>query len=262
MSYQPILIYSKYSILCSQFIEMINKYGIPIPIFSIDNSSIREKIIKDSSLSIRSVPCVLFLYQDGKKDKLQGNDAINWITAIVQDRIKEMQMYDQPQEPIEDNLEEEKIPSVKIPSVKTPVKIPRKKPVRREPVEPIEEPIDEPSHEPYEEIKPIKQRIPKKKNITNLEELHDIGGDIDEDSKMIPPRRIKLNEGADYEENEEFFKDEPETFRKGARKSIKEKAKASDVHGTMSKANEMELARKEIEDMFPQKNRPMEVRRI
>src|SRR5574338_1083241 len=74
-----IILYSKYSNTCNEILKKYNNNTMKhIHMLCIDNSKLREKVLKSNKYSITTVPCVLLVY-DTKIEKFEGDGVVDWI---------------------------------------------------------------------------------------------------------------------------------------------------------------------------------------
>lgn len=75
---QVIVLYSKYSPKCR---EILHLTSISSPVFKflcIDNQHVRKSVI-ESSLDVKTVPCVLLRYPDNQVEKFESDNITQWI---------------------------------------------------------------------------------------------------------------------------------------------------------------------------------------
>jgi hypothetical protein len=77
-----ILLYSKYSQRCKEFLDEADD-ELGLRVLCIDNNEIREMITKDKNgYHIKNVPCVFVLYSNGRLEKYEGSDAFVWLRKV------------------------------------------------------------------------------------------------------------------------------------------------------------------------------------
>jgi hypothetical protein len=78
MTSKIIFIYSKFCSYCRD-IQNLMAGIIETRNVCIDNSKIREEVLKDRTLNIQTVPCIIVVYPEGKAEKYEGNDAFELV---------------------------------------------------------------------------------------------------------------------------------------------------------------------------------------
>jgi len=98
-----VLIFSKYSELCGQLINMIQSSGVDIagetgmvPL-CIDKQKIRQKVMSDRQLGVTTVPSLIIAYSDGTVEKYDGIMAVNWVQNVIQNLTAMAPPVQQPQ---------------------------------------------------------------------------------------------------------------------------------------------------------------------
>lgn len=85
-----VLLYSQYSPNSKRFLDMIKNApidfaaSIGLSSLCIDNTDVRERILKSKNIEIVSVPCVLIIYPDGGVEKYDGSNAFKWAEEVIQ----------------------------------------------------------------------------------------------------------------------------------------------------------------------------------
>lgn len=193
-----VLLYSQYSEECGRFIETAKNYNIDyITPVCIDNSKVRQVVRK----SIKFVPTLLFIYDDGMVDTYQGEKAMLWLDSIIR--------------PIKEKLEREERERIYQQEMmrrgemeREVERVPRKK--KKIIVEEEEEP--EPEEEKPEE-KP-KRKLRKQSGITMI--------DDDEENK---PKKSKKKGGEEVEQK----KSEKDKKREELTQKAAEMAKSREI---------------------------------
>ena len=84
-----VLLYSKYSATSKKLMEFMKTSGVDftqiigLQHLCVDNEQVRKKIIKNTQISVLSVPCILLIYQDGGIEKYEGISVFNWCEEII-----------------------------------------------------------------------------------------------------------------------------------------------------------------------------------
>lgn len=85
-----ILLYSKYSKYSKEFISIIENSSVNIieifnlKLICIDNEIIRKKILNSQQIDIKSVPCLLIIYEDGGVEKYENENIFQWVENVIQ----------------------------------------------------------------------------------------------------------------------------------------------------------------------------------
>ena len=84
-----VLLYSKYSNYSNQLMDLIKRSGVDFTGFisqflCVDNSQIRQRIVKNKDIDISSVPCLLIVYPNGGVEKYDGSSVFDWANQIIQ----------------------------------------------------------------------------------------------------------------------------------------------------------------------------------
>jgi hypothetical protein len=83
------LIYSKYSKNSTKFLELIKNSGVDFTSFMkmewlcIDNQKIRNRVLSNTKIEVKSVPCVLVVFPSGNIEKYDGESVFNWANNII-----------------------------------------------------------------------------------------------------------------------------------------------------------------------------------
>lgn len=78
---QMYILYSKFSAPCKQILDLYNPRARDLPhlkMVCIDNQEMRS-FLHSSSLNIKTVPCVLFIYKNFKIEKLEHSNIVQWL---------------------------------------------------------------------------------------------------------------------------------------------------------------------------------------
>lgn len=87
MNHFNVLIYSKFSKSSQTFITLLKQANLDIEInfLSIDNSTMRKRVLSSKQLDIKFVPCLL-LVSPKRIDKYEGEDSFKWLRFLIQER--------------------------------------------------------------------------------------------------------------------------------------------------------------------------------
>ena len=114
MTQNFIILFSKYSLACKKFVEIIEnaKLNINFNLLCIDNSNIRDRIKNSNDIDIKQVPCLLVL-SGTNIDKYEGQDCFIWINDIIiqqKNLLLQQQLILQQQmnEKLKNNIQDEK----------------------------------------------------------------------------------------------------------------------------------------------------------
>ncbi len=79
-----IYLYSKFSNNCKYFSQLLSQHKLDF-IFPvcIDNKLIRNKLLKHTN-SIKEVPVIFIIYENGSIEKFEGHLSLEWINQIIQ----------------------------------------------------------------------------------------------------------------------------------------------------------------------------------
>lgn len=83
------LIYSKYSKNSTKFLELIKNSGVDFTSFMkmeclcIDNQKIRNRVLSNTKIEVKTVPCVLIVFPSGNIEKYDGESVFNWANNII-----------------------------------------------------------------------------------------------------------------------------------------------------------------------------------
>ena len=94
-----VMLYSKYSQKCNDFIGLLKTPNLGVDLIQIlnlnliciDNEIIRSQIIKSNKVQIVEVPSVLNIYSDGGVEKYEGITAFQWINEIISKYVLQAQ---------------------------------------------------------------------------------------------------------------------------------------------------------------------------
>ena len=78
-----ICLYSKFSPNSTKFLELSKPYNLPLEYVCVDNKNIRNRIVKNKKILVQSVPCLLFIYDNGVLEKYEGYNAFEWVNQII-----------------------------------------------------------------------------------------------------------------------------------------------------------------------------------
>jgi hypothetical protein len=84
-----VLLYSKYSSLSKNLMNMIQTSGVDftekfsLQPLCIDNEEIRARIIKNTQIQVTTVPCLLIIFPDGGIEKYDGAHVFEWVEGII-----------------------------------------------------------------------------------------------------------------------------------------------------------------------------------
>lgn len=85
-----IVLYSKYSPICKQVLNLYNQSTIDFMKFlCIDNSNTRQQLMNSKKLSVSRVPCVLLMYPGGKMEKFEEGDVASWLETQIRGYLPE-----------------------------------------------------------------------------------------------------------------------------------------------------------------------------
>lgn len=84
-----ILLYSKYSPNCKKILSVYDASLSFIKPVCIDNAQIRQRLSNSTSLNIKTVPCVLFRYPDGRLEKFENDNVTDWVIEQISNNISE-----------------------------------------------------------------------------------------------------------------------------------------------------------------------------
>ena len=94
--------YSKFSPHCKTFLNLLQEIDHFVKKICVDNYQVRDRILKNSKISIQKVPCILIIKPNGIIEKYEGNDAFEWINQIFSS--KQSQMLQQKDVSLPENL--------------------------------------------------------------------------------------------------------------------------------------------------------------
>lgn len=80
-----VLLHSKYSPSSVKFLTMLSSINLnfDISLICIDNKQIRERILKNKEIDIKSVPCLLLISDTSRIDKYEGVDCFEWLQFYI-----------------------------------------------------------------------------------------------------------------------------------------------------------------------------------
>jgi hypothetical protein len=113
------LIYSKYSPNSTKFLELIKNSGVDftnllkLELLCIDNQTVRNRILKNTKIDVKSVPCVLLVFPDGSIEKYDGDHVFNWASTIISNHKQVAEKNRQQKETYEKTIKEQAIEEVK-----------------------------------------------------------------------------------------------------------------------------------------------------
>jgi hypothetical protein len=113
------LIYSKYSANSTKFLDLIKNSGVDftnllkLELLCIDNQTVRNRILKNTKIDVKSVPCVLIVFPDGKIEKYDGEHVFNWASTIISNHKEVIEKTRQQKEKYEKTIKEEAIEEAK-----------------------------------------------------------------------------------------------------------------------------------------------------
>jgi len=243
---ETVLLYSKYSNCTNKLIEEIKKSGVntapfKIQMLCVDNSKIRNRILKNKQIDVSTIPCLLLIYQDGGIEKFDGNHIFDWFRELIRksrpvEQVSRIQQVEQV-EPVEqvNRVEPAQVDREML----------RKRREEEENRRKYEERINEKSEQKNtQEAKPrrrkqIKQELDED-NKTSIDDLPDLE---DRHSSIRPPPSIRKDSG-NYDRDSDLFQGSPPDMRKSKKSAIKpvESSKNSDI---LQKAKEMAKGREE-----------------
>lgn len=77
-----VLLYSKYSEPCKNFVDVLKNIEFPVNYLCVDNKTTRKRITNSSLIKVTSVPCLLHFNNDSV-NKYEGNDIYNWLENVI-----------------------------------------------------------------------------------------------------------------------------------------------------------------------------------
>ena len=233
-----ILLHSEYSSRCQDFLNIVSQLNLQLQYLCVDNTKVRQRILEDRTLDIRTVPCLLIIYDNGTVEKYEGEQAFMWLSVLVPrpEIPKESKS-----EPLSDMLPTDLLrgPAVMKSQGETSL---RSQPQRAPPVnykksrkqnvlnqpqpkqvseeempmeyyEKFPSPIDEPVQETPS--RPV-NRLPKKTPLENLPDLTELEEEIDvEPVHEVPPDDTSDDLSEDLDRH--IIKPQPKRIREGHR---------------------------------------------
>ena len=113
------LIYSKYSKNSTKFLELIKNSGVDFTSFMkmewlcIDNQKIRNRVLSNTKIEVKSVPCVLVVFPSGNIEKYDGESVFNWANNIINSHKKVLDKNRKDKENYEKVIREQAIEEAK-----------------------------------------------------------------------------------------------------------------------------------------------------
>lgn len=82
---EAVLFISAASKVCIPVVSLVQRSGLPITIVRLDTPEAREKAMNGKLFSVKHVPCLVVVYNDGTLRQMIGEDKVTaWITATMQ----------------------------------------------------------------------------------------------------------------------------------------------------------------------------------
>jgi hypothetical protein len=282
-----VLLYSKYSSLSKNLMNMIQTSGVDFTTkFSlqhlcIDNEEIRSRILKNTQLQITTVPCLLITFPDGGIEKYEGSKVFEWVEGI----IRQFAPPPSPTPPVQQEQVQSEEEKWRIQQASEKQRVQQTKENERKRISDenrrkYNEKYDEsrtpsPEKEKHRSTSPKRRSRVKKEfretekhqekqrdtGVTSIDDLDDLDDldelPSDEDDERSSDRyrsrkpvgRIRTNDG-NYEENEDLFKGNPPNTRKTIKSKGKD-AKSEKSIDLMTKAKEMAKGREDTEQKPP-----------
>ena len=79
-----IVLYSKYSQKCKEFISVYEKSPVQfIKPVCVDNKDVRLELLKSPRLNVKTVPCVLLCYPNNTYEKFEGPEICTWLIQQI-----------------------------------------------------------------------------------------------------------------------------------------------------------------------------------
>ena len=84
-----VILYSKYSKFSKALIETMEKSNVDfvnqfqLKLLCIDNEVVRKRILNNKQIDIKTVPCILIVYNDGGVEKYEDTKAFEWVEQII-----------------------------------------------------------------------------------------------------------------------------------------------------------------------------------
>lgn len=73
-----VVLYSKFSSKCKELLDLYPS-NPSFEFICIDNRNIRKKLTQSKRINIQSVPCVVFMFEDGTCEKMEGDEVVEWL---------------------------------------------------------------------------------------------------------------------------------------------------------------------------------------
>lgn len=270
-----VLLYSKYSSLSKNLMDMIQTSGVDfvnkfaLQSLCIDNEKIRKRITQDDKIQVKSVPCLLIMFPDGGLEKYDGAHVFEWVEGIIRqytpashqpDHQSEQTRHQQSEEDqwrIQQAKEQKKMHEQKLEKEmkRDELRQENERKYKKQYVEEYEEQEKQPVAPRRRLIKNDQSNYadPIKNKLIGLTSIDDLPSDEDDvyssdryrDRK--PVARIRSGENS-YVEDEELFKVDPsnniKTSEKGNSRTGND-ALAKKSAAIMNKAKEMANSREE-----------------
>lgn len=207
MDYQfSVLLYSKYSQLCTQLLNDLEIAPVNLQIAArlrpvcIDNEKVRNQIYKSANINVSVLPCVLLVYAHGGVEKYEGETAFQWADETIRKFLPPPPAL---APPVSADFQPEYMQEYAEPTPIKPRKVQAKKMLKKLPVQ-----QDDSDDSEVEEIL-VKKSKPKAKRKPNIQELHELSDDEEEQPRR-PPASVRTGSGT-YEFSDEYntIDDEP-----------------------------------------------------
>lgn len=276
-----LLLFSKYSPSCTQLFGMMNNSRVDfseLKTLCIDNENIRKRIKNNKKLEINTVPCLLTIHSDGKVEKFEGTNVLNWITNFIQERLPPppppvQQPVQQPKPIIrrpvqrqvgqevgqeinpEEDLERGMRQDLERPERQRRVRITEPSRIQQRPDYPEDE---ESEREPRAEPRQDSRHSTSIMNIPMEDE------EVPRHKNVAKPKRLPLDDSGRYIEGEDLFGGEMPENTNPPKNTLKNTAKSQekDPFGTLQRAKELAQGRDSLDQEFSnQSKRPVSARR-
>jgi hypothetical protein len=252
-----VFIFSKYSSNCKKMFDMLKNSRlqpetIKLQMLCVDNDQVRKRILSNNQIDIKTVPCILSVFNNGAVEKYESQHAFAWVENMINKYApppqQSFQQAPQPQahQPVIQHLP----------------------PAQR----PIHQPIiiDEERTEIEEDdnVKlPVKKtlKVPKRMKAIEATSIDDIPMDDEQESdrhrNRPVPKRIRQDEG-EYIEDDTLFSGEVVDHRREpsnvVRSSASERRVTNDTNGIKAKADALAKGRDDIDRELSNKSgRPL-----
>jgi hypothetical protein len=113
------LIYSKYSKNSTKFLELIKNSGVDFTSFMkmeclcVDNEKIRKRILSNTKIEVKTVPCVLVVFPSGSIEKYDGEAVFSWANNIINSHKQVLDKNQKEKEKYEKSIREQAIEEAK-----------------------------------------------------------------------------------------------------------------------------------------------------